>query len=182
GLKPKPKFDPNQAIRGRKTHSAGQIHKCDRSGRCVMNQAAKEEDPFWLRTALAHGGDPNAINHGNRHYPNSTPIYYAIQNIPKSHAENARILVEAGADINHQDGYGHTPLRDAAGAGMYETVVLLLEAGADPCLADKHGYSLINWFKGRDERLVPDEDQIPWFRKAREILVKRGLIELEPKS
>jgi uncharacterized protein len=154
-------------------------NQCDLIGSCAMNQAAEEDDPYWLRTALAHGGDPNVINEGNRHYPNSTPIFYAIY---KERPANARILVEAGAHINHQNGYLHTPLREAAGTGVYETVVLLLEAGADPNLADRHGYSLVNWFKGRDESMVPDKAQIPWFRKAREILVNRGVIELEPKS
>ena len=131
-------------------------NKCDRIGSCAMNQAAREDDPYWLRTALAHGEDPNVINERNPYYPNSTPIFYAIS---KERPVNAKILVEAGANINHQDGFGETPLRKAAGTGVYETVVLLLEAGADPYLADRHGYSLVNWFNGRDESMVPDKSR-----------------------
>src|SRR6476659_7346256 len=40
---------------------------CDHEGRCVMNEAAESADSYWLTEALAHGGDPDAPNTGNRH-------------------------------------------------------------------------------------------------------------------
>ncbi|HUE71070.1 MAG TPA: ankyrin repeat domain-containing protein [Pirellulaceae bacterium] len=153
---------------------------CDRLGRCVMNEAATENDTFWLKESLAHGGDPNALNKGNKHSPNSTPLFYAIQKErpgEKPRVDNVKVLIDAGANVNHRNANGVGPLRAAAGAGNYECVVELLEAGADPLVGDKHGYTLVNWFNGRDENLVPDEDQIPWFNRAAEMLIERGLLE-----
>ena len=127
-----------------------------------MNQSAEEEDSFWLSKALEHGGNANVVNEGNGHYPNSTPLFYAIY---KERVKNVMVLVKAGADVNHRNGHGVAPLLVAAGTGKYEAVVTLLEAGADQKLLDNHGNSLATWFNGRNDCLVADEDQIPWFRK-----------------
>lgn len=164
----------NKAIYVKLLEKGASPNRCDSSGKCIMNQSAEEEDSYWLSEALAHGGDPDVLNTGNRHVPNSTPLFYAIY---KRRVENTKILIDASADLNHRNSFGLAPLREAAGNGKYESVVALLEAGADPSQADKHGHSLVDWFKGRDETLVPDSDQIKWFHKAREILIDRGFIK-----
>jgi ankyrin repeat protein len=46
-------------------------------------------------------------------------------------AESVRILIAAGADVNHIDGSGRSPLRTAIGANNLEIARQLLEAGAD---------------------------------------------------
>jgi hypothetical protein len=38
----------------------------------------------------------------------------------------------------------------------------------------------VDWFQGRDESLVVHEEQLPWFHKAREILIERGLLNEKP--
>ena len=142
---------------------------CDHAGRCVMNEAAELEDSFWLKETLAHGGDPDALNTGNRHAPNSTPLLYAIS---ERRVENTKILIDAGADVNHRDAFGSAPLHEASGNGKYESMVALLEAGADPTQANKHGHSFVDWFETREgessEYLVRNKDQLPWFRKVRD--------------
>ncbi|MGE4103695.1 MAG: ankyrin repeat domain-containing protein [Pirellulales bacterium] len=154
--------------------------QCDDSGRCVMNQAATLETPCWLETALAKGGNPDAQNVGNPHVPSRTPIYYTIMRrtfeIDPWRARNAEILIRAGADVDHLNDEGETPLRSAAASGNYEIVVKLLEAGADPALGDPSRLSLVDWFIGRDESMVVHDEQLPWFRKARDILSERGLL------
>ncbi len=50
--------------------------------------------------------------------------------------ETARNLLDAGADVNEQDGRGRTPLHCAADANSPEMIQLLLERGADPTLVD----------------------------------------------
>ncbi len=51
----------------------------------------------------------------------------------------ARLLLEAGAEVNRADAQGRTALHYAAGAGLPALVELLLEAGADPTIADAEG-------------------------------------------
>ena len=48
-------------------------------------------------------------------------------------------LIKFGADINHQDGRGRSPLHVATAEGLESTVSLLLRSGADPYLKDKAG-------------------------------------------
>jgi ankyrin repeat protein len=144
-----------------------------------MNETATEKDPFWLQQALLHGGDPNASNAGNRHSPGSTPIYYAVD---ARRTENVKILIKARADVNRRNGYGEILLREALLAGTCEMVVDLLEAGADPQLKDNHGHDFVEWMQDYDERFVHQEENKPWFRKIRAILIERGLLEPTPEE
>ena len=151
---------------------------CDSSGSCIMNEAATQADSYWLSEALAHGGDVDAPNTGNRHAPNRTPLFYALD---ARRAETTKVLIDAGANVNHQDDLVLAPLRVAGGNGMYESIAELLEAGANPTQKDKHGHDFIDWFKTQVEIEISAEikDQLPWFRKVREILLERGLISPE---
>lgn len=54
----------------------------------------------------------------------------------------ARTLIEAGADINHQNG---DPLNAAASLGATEVGLLLLEAGARPDLRGLLGETALHW-------------------------------------
>ncbi len=168
----------NKAIYVKLLEKGASPNYCDNSGTCVMNEAAREPDSFWLFQALAHGGDPDVLNTGNRHAPNRTPLFYALN---KRLVKNTIILIDAGADVNHRDSFGLTPLRVAGGNGEYESIVAMLEAGADPKQTDKHGHSFVDWFKNNDdetdEYFVRKKDQLVWLRKAKEILIKRGLIK-----
>ena len=57
----------------------------------------------------------------------------------KGHLECAKALLGAGADINKQSNYGHTPLMRAAHNGKIEVVRELLKRGAKKELKDKDG-------------------------------------------
>jgi ankyrin repeat protein len=83
----------------------------DDRGAAVMNEAAKEEDSYWLAQALKHKGNPNLVNAGNRNSPGETPIFYAITN---QRTENAKLLIAAKADLNHKN-KGQLPI-DKGGA------------------------------------------------------------------
>lgn len=48
----------------------------------------------------------------------------------------AQALLDAGADVNAQDGRGRTPLHCAVDANSPEMIRLLLERGADPTVVD----------------------------------------------
>ena len=53
--------------------------------------------------------------------------------------ENARTLIEAGAEIDARGEDGFTPLLNAVGQGHVEMVRLLLDSGANPRLATIDG-------------------------------------------
>ncbi|MGH7822731.1 MAG: ankyrin repeat domain-containing protein [Candidatus Binatia bacterium] len=61
----------------------------------------------------------------------------------KGNAETVRLLLAAGADVNHASSVGHTPLMMAVAAGEEETVRLLIEAGGDVKVRDSDGKSLV---------------------------------------
>ena len=102
---------------------------CNADGTSVVHLAAEQEDVFWLREALEHGGDPNRLNVGNRFFPDSTPLFYAIW---KERTATALELISSGADVNHQNRHGDRPLYVAYGSHLFEVMLRLLEAGADP--------------------------------------------------
>lgn len=66
-----------------------------------------------------------------------------------------RDLLAAGADTNHPDKRGNTPLMSAAGLGYSEMVVLLLEAGADPTATNDEGETALHlWVRNPDESIL----------------------------
>ncbi len=109
--------------------SGADPNHCDDRGTSVVHLAAKQEDPFWIREALRHGGNPNQPNTGNRHYPNSTPIFYAID---AGRIQNVIELIQHGADVNHKDSKGYVPFWNAFGAHRFGIASELIKAGADP--------------------------------------------------
>ena len=94
----------------------------------VVHHAALKEDPFWLRTALESGGDPNQMN-GAKGLQRGRPLHFAIM---KEHLENVKMLFDHGADINApMDHLGLTALRQAGAGAKFEITYFLLEQGAD---------------------------------------------------
>jgi uncharacterized protein len=56
-------------------------------------------------------------------------------------AETAKLLLDAGADINQTTNYGWTPLLTAINNRHYKLAAMLLERGANPNLANRGGWS-----------------------------------------
>jgi ankyrin repeat protein len=144
-------------------------------GFAAVNTAALEEDPYWLREALEHGGNADLVNEGNPFFPGQTPLYYAIS---KNRSENAKLLIGAKADVNHKDATQSCPVLRAAEQGNYEIVLALLNAGADFRQRDK-AYDLVSWVSQRNENDFENEESRVWFRKTVQFLKDRGVkIEL----
>ena len=137
----------------------------------VMELAAIAESSEYLRLALKHGGNPNfSLGYGDR-----TIIDEAILN---NRTENVRLLVENGADINHQDSFGSPPVMTAAGIDNYDIVFLLLGKGADPKIQDRSGYDLAKMMTKFGARAIAhDSDQYQWYLKVVAEMKKRGLLE-----
>jgi ankyrin repeat protein len=67
-----------------------------------------------------------------------TPLVFAAR---EGDVESARVLLDAGADVNQTTEYGWTPLLVATNNRNYKLGALLLERGANPSLANKGGWN-----------------------------------------
>src|SRR5690349_21154048 len=81
----------------------------------------------------------------------NTALWFAAQGPWAGGIEVAKVLVDAGADVNRQCEHGRTALHMAAAWGHLDLVTFLLEKSADPNIRDeekmtppmvaRHGYS-----------------------------------------
>jgi ankyrin repeat protein len=81
----------------------------------------------------------------------NTALWYAAQGPLPGGIGVAKVLVDAGADVNRQCEHGRTALHMAAAWGHLDVVKFLLEKSADPSIRDeedmtpamvaRHGYS-----------------------------------------
>ncbi len=96
-------------------------------------------DPY-LGLVLKHGGDPNIQDSDGR-----TPIFCLSRGIRQTLPERLRLLLDAGADINHRNRRGWTPIITCYRGG--EWALCLLRAGADYRITDNDGSDAILWFE-----------------------------------
>ena len=66
-------------------------------------------------------------------------------------------LIRAGAELDHRDRKGRTPLMKALLAGNTSAVRLLLNYGADPCLIDNDGRNILFYLPENFEEELLDE-------------------------
>jgi len=94
--------------------------------------------------------------------------------------ENVKLLIDAGADINHQDSKGNTPACYAAAPfRRYSIVYFLLTAGSDWSLQDDFGYDLSTIclrFPQKDKANFPEEHA--FYLKVLKFLEDKG-VDLE---
>ncbi len=143
----------------------------DESTISPIELAAIAEDCEYLRLLLKHGANPNtALSYGDR-----TVIGGAVMN---NRMGNVRILIEAGADLNHQDISGSTVMITAAGINKFDMVYLFLQKGADPKIKDRWGYDLAGMISEfGDSGVQRGSEQHRWYFKVVEELRARGLID-----
>ncbi|QDT00589.1 ankyrin repeat domain-containing protein [Adhaeretor mobilis] len=151
-------------------------------GESALNLAAELSEEYWLKALLEHGADPDLENTGIpfESFTGQTPIYYAIS---KEQVKNVKLLIKAGANVNHQDIYERTPMYTAAATADFETVLELLNAGADNNIKNMHGSTVNGLFiKGRTVRVMPEEEK-KWYFKVVEFLESEGVdtgVSLDP--
>jgi ankyrin repeat protein len=142
-------------------------------GSSIMQFAALSEDPEYLLLALQHKGNPNA--------PDSllgkTILFTAIRN---HRPENVKILVRAGADINHQDKAGFTPLMNTVTGDNYDLSMVLLSLGADATIKTPEGKNvgdIVAMFGDRGIKVLGKEnEQRAWYNQFVSELKRRGLM------
>lgn len=86
--------------------------------------ALAQSDELGVKACLARGADV----HRRSDAFGETPLHVAAGGFSDA---CAKLLIEAGAEINARDDDDWTPLTRACSTGMYGTVNLLLEAGAE---------------------------------------------------
>jgi len=97
--------------------------------------AAEKNNTKRLETFLSDGVDPNTLDNER----GSTHLYWACA---KGNIDAIEILLEYGADVNHQNKHGRTGLH-ALVSERYDKIALWLVeyCNADPHIADKRGVS-----------------------------------------
>lgn len=93
-------------------------------GSTVVHLAAMANDPVYLERLLARGADPNTPHS----HTGATPLSAAL--IGERSVQFKRLL-DAGADANHADRLGNTPLHVAGKVNQPDQALELLKAGAD---------------------------------------------------
>jgi hypothetical protein len=127
---------------------------------CIFHDVSMDNS---LKIVLEHGGDANLQKGHGR-----TPLFAAVTASEDSESP-IRLLLVAGADIDHQDLYGDTPAMFAERHRRYDSLLVLLEANANLRLVNKSGIDVVfmvgrrfNWSKARAEN---DTLVVNWLRQ-----------------
>jgi ankyrin repeat protein len=92
--------------------------------------AAEQGDAPAVARLLAAGADPNASVAEREPSGQVVQVTVLGEAALYGRLEVARLLLDAGADLDRADGDGFTPLMTAAGAGQVQALQLLLARGA----------------------------------------------------
>lgn len=122
------------------------LHYLDEYGFQLIHSAARMNRAAALAPLVRAGfGVNDKGGEGGR-----TPIHIAAAH---GAAEAARELVALGADVRARDADGNTPMHSAAryaketDGKQFETIKILLDAGADPHAKDVFRLEPVNWFR-----------------------------------
>ena len=126
-------------------------------------------DASYLASLLKYGMNPDQPIA----FAGNTVMRHAILH---SQIKQVRLLVEAGANLNHQNDAGQTPMLVAANVNKYDLVYLFLEEGADPTIKDVWGKALSGQIKLFADRAM-EFKQYKWYLSVVNELKSRGLIE-----
>lgn len=102
----------------------GLVHEFSDDGFTPLSLAAYFGNEDVVRTLLLVGADPNIPS------KNGFSVYPIHSAVASNYTMIAKMLLEAGADINVVQKSGATPLHSAAHNGNIELLIVLLEAGA----------------------------------------------------
>lgn len=126
------------------------------AGADVNAKDARQDSPYLyagasglneiLRLTLAHGADLTSTNRYG-----GTALIHAAE---RGHVQTVQLLIHAGVEVNHLNRLHWTALLEAVilgdgGPRHVQIVRALLDAGADPAIADKEGVTALEHAKAR---------------------------------
>ena len=122
-------------------NDSGQLS--DANGQAVANDSATlcGCNPNAIGICEGRRGGNNGFNRQSAREPDDgelTPLVYAARS---GEIEAARVLLEAGADVNQTTRYGWSPLLAATQNQNYQMGKFLIEHGADVNIANKGGWN-----------------------------------------
>ena len=105
-----------------------------------IHSAARMRDLETVRRELDAGVDVDVLNvRATNGDGGNTALWFAARGPVPSGSEVARLLINAGAEINRKCEHGRTALQMAAAWGHLDVVQLLIDNGADPNISDDEG-------------------------------------------
>jgi ankyrin repeat protein len=109
------------------------------SGSTALMWAAEQDHPEVLKLLISRGAQVDAETKGRA--AEDSGITALILATREGALQSMKVLLDAGASMNHQSANGNTALIVAAMGGNAETIHFLLERGADPKIANKKGWT-----------------------------------------
>jgi ankyrin repeat protein len=152
-------------------HGANVNYK-NQHGESILMTAAKGGNLKIIKLLLKHGAKVN-----DKDDDNASALFYYIKLIgyfdsnALSHTDylnTAKVLIEAGADVNNSDSKGVTVLMLACASRQIEVIKMLIEAGADVNKRDKKNYGDI---QGKTALDIVKENE---FKEGEKLLRKHG--------
>ena len=159
-----------EAVRALLSHKANVNAKESEEDQTALMWAVVERLPEVVRELILHGADVHARSKAipepepylidmpanetvlGTNYPKTvrfplmsggfTPLHFTAQ---QGDVESARILLDAGADVNSPHSEYGSPLVIAIASGHEELALFLLEKGADPNIADAWGIAPLHY-------------------------------------
>jgi len=99
-------------------------------GDSVTHMACRTTFPGYFEAVFEHGGDPNLVKNGI--FKGDTPLFSVVTGGGPNKKSHLKLLIEKGANVNHLNGGGNTPVMQAVSwGGQYVLALELLRAGAD---------------------------------------------------
>ena len=125
------------------------IHAQNQYGATALHNATWSGHAEVVEILLNAGADVNAKDDEGE-----TPLQQAAW---RGHVSATQaLLAKDEIDVNMTNSVGHTALHQAGSSGQKDIVRLLLKAGADPTLLDKHGQSAQALAEANEHDLVAD--------------------------
>lgn len=137
-------------------------------GNTVIQMSVRHKNSRFLEALLEHGANPNLEAGGTFE---NTPIFDALSQ-GKTRVD---LLLQAGADINHQNKFGTTPVMTVAGRGDFEMTYYLLEKGADYRIENEAGETLAKRVADKIGAMRAESDAAKWQVRVIDWLEKQGV-------